>query len=184
MVWIVTGVLIYSISIISTGTIVEIAENTDEDPLECIADECHPRLSSNIEVYSYEIEYIYNNLTETTIQGHVTIDFTIKQSMTQLVYHAKRLIKLDEPVLSTDGRNHSVTMRLYPPNDYVSLYFSSNDSVFAPGRYELKQGFVVSLVDGNVGFYQNSYKDKNGTIGYRWICLREKKTERVDWWDF
>jgi hypothetical protein len=136
------------------------------DPSECIEDECNPRLSSNLEVHSYELEYIYNHTNETTVQGYVAINFTLKEPINQLIYHAKRMVKLEEPLLYEDGVHRLVTMRTYPPNDYISLRLVSKNSLFAPNRYSLKQKFVVSLIDGSVGFYQSTYKDSNGTTGY------------------
>ena len=59
-------------------------------------------------------------------------------------------------------------MRKYPPHDYISLRQPSNKSLFTPGQYRLQQKFVVSLIDGHVGFYQSIYNDGNGTRGY-WI---------------
>lgn len=165
MSWIIAGVLIFCIAFTATGPVVQTTEKPDEDSLQCIDDECHPRLSSSIDVSSYEIEYTYNNLNETTIQGNVIIDFTIKEPTNQLIYHAKRMIELGEPVLSQDGIDRLVIMRQYPPNDYISLRLIGNESVFSPGQYLLKQNFLVSLIDGNVGFYQSLYKDGNGTIG-------------------
>lgn len=176
MSWIIAGVLICCIALTATGPVVQTTEkpiSVDEDSLPCIDDECHPRLLSSIDVYSYEIEYIYNNFTETTIRGNVIIDFTIKEPTTQLIYHAKRMIELGEPVLTQDGIDRLVIMRQYPPNDYISLRLIGNESVFSPGQYQLKQNFLVSLIDGNVGFYQSLYKDGNGTIGYGLSCEEE-----------
>jgi hypothetical protein len=176
MLWIIAGVLFYCISLSSAGllpeqiqeinelaTISQIVANTNS--LECIEDECNPRLASNIEVHRYELEYIYNNTNDTTVQGHVTIFFTLKEPINQLIYHAKRMVELDEPLLYEDDINRLVTMRKYPPNDYISLRLVTKNSSFTPNRYRLKQNFVVSLIDGHVGFYQSIYNDGNGTMG-------------------
>ncbi|CAF4416016.1 unnamed protein product, partial [Adineta steineri] len=58
-----------------------------------------------------------------------------------------------------------VTMRIYSPNDYISLQSLSNDSLFTPNRYSLKQRFIVNLTDGSIGFYQSAFKLGNGTKG-------------------
>ncbi|UJR37822.1 hypothetical protein I4U23_030512 [Adineta vaga] len=131
----------------------------------CIEDECNTRLSANIEVHSYELEYIYKNSTQTIVQGHVTINFTLKEPIKQLIYHAKRFIELEEPLLYEDGIHRLVSMRTYPSNDFISLRLATRNSSFASNHYVLKQGFLVSLVDGNIGFYQSLYKNINGTTG-------------------
>ena len=133
--------------------------------LECIEDECKLRISTNLEVHSYDLEYIYTHMNETTARGSVIIDFTLKEPTNQLIYHGKRMIQLDKPALYEDGVLRLVTMRIYPPNDYISLRIAPNNSVFKPNRYRLKQTFVVSLIDGNVGFYQSLYNDGNRTVG-------------------
>jgi hypothetical protein len=179
MSWIIVGVIFYFISLITAGlvplqtqeideltTISQITTTKKFQSLECIEDECNPRLSSNLEVHSYELEYIYNNTNDTTAQGYVTIDFTLKESINQLIYHAKRMVELDEPLLYEDGINRPVTMRKYPPNEYISLRLVSNNSQFTPNQYTLKQKFVVNLIDGHVGFYQSVYNDDDGTTGY------------------
>lgn len=177
------GFIFYSISLITAGilpqttqeineltTISQVIESTTDDKnfdvSDCIEDECNPRLTSNLEVHSYELEYTYNNTNDTIVQGYVIIDFTLKEPVNQLIYHAKRMIEIDEPLLYEDGINRLVTMRKYSPNDYISLRLSSNDSQFTPNKYILKQKFVVSLIDGHVGFYQSIYHDGNGTMGY------------------
>lgn len=147
--------------------VLSITTETNSVGTTCIDDECNPRLLSNIEVHCYELEYIYSNVSDTTVQGYVSIDFTLKQPIKQLIYHAKRILQLEEPALYEDGVYRHVTMRTYPPNDYVSLRLLSTNTSFATNRYTLKQKFVVSLTDGNVGFYQSLYHDGNGTIGYK-----------------
>ncbi|CAF3616264.1 unnamed protein product [Adineta steineri] len=132
---------------------------------ECIEDECNQRILADLEVHSYELEYIYKNNDDTTAQGLVTIDFTLKQPVKQLIYHGKRFVQLDEPVLYEDNINRLVTMRIYSPNDYISLQSLSNDSLFTPNRYSLKQRFIVNLTDGSIGFYQSAFKLGNGTKG-------------------
>jgi hypothetical protein len=182
MSWIIAGVIFYCISLIIAGliplqtqeideltTISEITTTKKFQSLECIEDECNPRLSSNLEVHSYELEYIYNNTNDTTVQGYVTIDFTLKESTNQLIYHAKRMVELDEPLLYEDGINRPVIMRKYPSNEYISLRLVSTNSQFTPNRYRLKQKFVISLIDGHVGFYQSVYNDDDGTTEYRYI---------------
>lgn len=181
MSWIIAGVLLYGISLITASLIPQATKAIDEittslpklrqkqqqDILECLEDECNPRLLSNLEVHTYELEYIYNNTNDTSIQGHVTIDFTLKEPTNQLIYHAKRMLELGEPFLYENGIHRLVTIRKYPPHDYVSLRLISNDSIFTPGQYKLQQRFVVSLIDGHVGFYQSLYIDGDGSIGYR-----------------
>ena len=134
-------------------------------PIQCIDDECQPRLLSNIQVHSYELKYLYKNVDDTTAEGEVTIDFTLKQPTTQLIYHAKRLLNLSEPRLYEDGVYRPVSMRLYTPNDYVSLRSLTENRIFTTNRYELKQNFVVNLIDNNVGFYQGTFNQGNGTRG-------------------
>jgi hypothetical protein len=182
MSWIIAGVIFYCTSLISIGslaglvrqqtqeineftTISQVTTTKKFDSLECIEDECNPRLSSNLEVHSYELEYIYNNTNETIVQGYVIIDFTLKEPINQLIYHAKRMVELNEPLLYEEGIHQIITMRKYPPNDYISLRLASKNSQFTPNRYKLKQNFVVSLIDGHVGFYQSIYNDGNGKTG-------------------
>ncbi|CAF0733249.1 unnamed protein product [Rotaria sordida] len=184
MSWIIVDVVFYCISLITVGALAgRISQSTQEvntfvTPLNistiqttqnlnqstCIEDECNPRLLSDLEVHSYELEYIYNNINDTTVQGRVTIDFTLKQPINQLIYHAKRMLQLDEPVLYEDGVHRLVTMGKYPPHNYISLRLLLENSSFTPNRYSLKQKFIVSLIDGNVGFYQTLFNDGNGTI--------------------
>jgi hypothetical protein len=174
MLWIIAGV----ISLITAGLVSQSTEkinevttslpikiNKKQKLYECIEDECNPRLLAHIDVHSYELEYIYNSTKDTTVQGYVTIHFLLKQPIKQLIYHAKRMVKLDEPLLYEDGINRLVTMRKYPPHDYISLRLASNDSSFTPGHYSLQQRFVISLIDGYVGFYQSIYNDGNGVRG-------------------
>ena len=135
------------------------------DPAQCVEDECHSRLLAQVEVQSYELEYIYENANDTTVQGQVIIDFTLKQPVSQLIYHAKRMLNLTAPLLYEDGVQRLVSMREYLPNDYISLRLESNETAFPPNQYRLKQKFVVSLIDGNVGFYQTTFNDGNRTRG-------------------
>jgi hypothetical protein len=188
MSWFIPGVILYCSSLIIAGLVPEsllesnasdislqtstISSTTKKfDIKDCIEDECNQRLKSNLEVHSYELVYIYNNTNDTTVQGHVTINFILKEPINQLIYHAKRMVHLDEPILYEDGINLPVTMRQYAPNDYVSLSLKSNNSSFPPNRYVLKQNFIVSLIDGSVGFYQSTFKNGNGTRGYMNIFL-------------
>jgi hypothetical protein len=136
---------------------------TASNSLSCIDDECYSRLLANIDVHTYEIDYVYNNINQTTVQGHVTINFTLNEPITQLIYHGKRLIDLSMPILNEDGVLRSVVMRQYPPNDYISLRLTSEQKVFTPNRYYLSQNFTVNLTDGNLGFYQGIFNDGNGT---------------------
>lgn len=130
--------------------------------LECIEDECNPRLQSNIEVHIYELEYTCYSMNDTTVQGSVVIDFTLREPINQLIYHAKRMVSLEPPELYEDGINLPVTMQEYLPNDYLSLRLLTDNATFSPNRYQLKQKFVVNLTDGNIGFYQSVYNDGNG----------------------
>jgi len=177
--WIIAALLFYVASVVTVGllsgllprriqhiTILatptpSISNTTlSPDPSQCIDDECNPRLLSDIIVEKYQLEYLYNNTNQTTIQGEVIIEFILKQPIKQLIYHSKRMLKLESPELYEDNVCRTVLMRLYKPNDYISLYRTSNDS-FSPNKYILKQKFLVNLIDGNVGFYQNIYKDGN-----------------------
>ena len=135
---------------------------TTLDPSICVDDECNPRLSSDIVVRSYDLEYRYNDTQQTTAQGTVTITFELKQPIKQLIYHAKRMLQLDAPALFEDGVNRLVSMKSYAPHDYISLRLPTND-LFAPNRYQLIQKFVVNLTDGNNGFYQSTYLDQDGS---------------------
>ncbi|CAF2967031.1 unnamed protein product [Rotaria sp. Silwood2] len=185
MSWIILSVAFYCTSLITAGLVSglipqQIEEiNTQATPSDvstietttinldsstCIEDECHPRLLSNLEVHNYDLEYIYNHINDTIVQGYVTINFTLKEPINQLIYHAKRMVQLGEPVLYEDGVHRLVTMRNYTPHDYISLCLLSKNSSFSPNRYSLKQKFVVSLIYGNIGFYQTLYNDGNGTI--------------------
>lgn len=134
--------------------------------LECIEDECNPRLQSNIEVHIYELEYTCYSMNDTTVQGSVVIDFTLREPINQLIYHAKRMVSLEPPELYEDGINLPVTMQEYLPNDYLSLRLLTHNTTFSPNRYQLKQKFVVNLTDGNIGFYQSVYNDGNGKRRY------------------
>lgn len=182
--WIIVGVIFYCASVLTVGLlaglvprrtqyITVIATPTPipqttititQDPSQCIDDECNPRLLSDLIVDSYELEYICNDTKQTTIEGLVTIAFTLKQPIKQLIYHAKGMIKVEEPAILEDGVYRIVSMRKYIPNDYISLRLST-DSLFVPNRYKLVQKFVVSLTDPSIGFYQSFFKDKNETMG-------------------
>jgi hypothetical protein len=154
---------IQHITILGTPTSTTTAVPTTADPSVCIDDECNPRLLSDIIVDKYELEYQFNHTEQTTVPGRVKIEFTLKQPIKQLIYHSKRLLELEPPALYEDDVYRFVSMKLYLPNDYVSLRLTSND-FFAPNKYTLVQNFVVNLTDGNVGFYQNVYKDGNDTM--------------------
>jgi len=177
--WVIAAILFYCASVITVGllsgllprrtqhiTILATATpsiTTTQDPFACIEDECIPRLSSNLTVDSYELEYMYNNTNQTIAQGKVTIEFTLNQQIKQLIYHSKRLLNLEEPEIYEDDVYRSVLMRLYTPNDYISLRLTSND-LFTSNKYRLVQRFNVNLTDGNVGFYRNIFKDGNETM--------------------
>ena len=148
---------------IATTTTNEELTTTTLDPSACIDDECNPRLSSDIIVRTYELEYRYNDTEQSIVQGTVTITFDLKQPTKQLIYHAKRMAQLDPPALFEDGVNRLVSMRLYTPHDYVSLRLSSND-LFAPNEYRLVQKFVLNVVEDNTGFYQSTYRDEDGSM--------------------
>jgi len=178
--WIIAAVLFYCASVVTVGLLAGLLPRrtqhitiygtptatsitTTADPTICIDDECNPRLLSNLTVHNYQLEYIYNNTDQTTAQGNVTIEFTLNQPITQLIYHSKRLVLGDPDIIEVEGNvYHSVSMRLYAPNDYISLRLSTN-TPFPANRYKLVQAFVVNLTDGNVGFYQNIFKDGNET---------------------
>jgi len=179
--WIIAGVIFYCASVITVGllagllprrtqtitvvaTPTPIITTTTQDPSLCVEDECNPRLLSDLLVHSYELEYMYNDTTQTNVQGQVIIEFTLKQPIRQLIYHSKRMITLEEPALYEDGVNRLVSMRKYVPNDYISLRPLTNSS-FPANRYRLIQKFVISLIDGNSGFYQSIFKDGNETMG-------------------
>jgi hypothetical protein len=83
--WIIAFILFYCASVITVGllagllpkrvqhvvilaTPTQITSTTTQDPSICIDDECNPRLSSDIFVHSYELEYIYNHTNQTTVQ--------------------------------------------------------------------------------------------------------------------
>lgn len=133
-------------------------------PSQCIAAECESRLLSNIQVHSYDLEYLCKNMDETTVQGQVTMNFTLKEPTTQLIYHGKRLLNLSEPELYEDGVRRAVSMRLYAPKDYVSLRSLTDQGFFTPNIYLLKQSFVVNLIDSNLGFYQGTFKEGHGKL--------------------
>lgn len=176
-----TGVRVYLFSLLivslhgvplssSTKTIVPTPSSspptsTKSVPVTCIDDECHSRLLAQVDVHSYELEYIYKNTNDTTVQGQVIIDFTLKRAVSQLIYHGKRLLNLTVPTLYEDGVQRLVTMEQYAPNNYISLRLDSNETGFPANHYRLKQNFVVNLLDGNVGFYQGTFNDGNRTRG-------------------
>lgn len=140
-------------------------------PIQCLDDECRPRLLSDVQVHSYDLEYVYKHVDDTTVQGEVTIDFTLKQPTKQLIYHAKRLLNLSEPKLYENELFRPVSMRFYVPNDYVSLRSLAEQHIFPANRYKLKQTFVVNLIDNNVGFYQGTFNQGNGTRGSKTFFL-------------
>lgn len=181
--WIIVAVLFYCASVITVGLLAGLlprriqhitilatptadtpTTTTAPDPTACIEDECSPRLVSDLLVHTYELEYLYNDTEQTTAQGQVTINFTLKQPVIQLIYHAKRLLDLETPMIMQDGVHQHISMRLYPPNDYISLRLTSNASFVEDVQYQLTQKFTVNLTDGNVGFYQNVFKDGDGAM--------------------
>ena len=179
MSWMITGVVFCSILLITNGFAPPFTEenieittrplttlNPQSDALKCIEDECNPRLQSKIEVHTYELEYTCYSMNDTTIQGSVVIDFTLREPINQWIYHGKRMVSPDQPELYEDGVNLPVTMREYLPSDYLSLRLLSENATFSPNRYQLKQKFVVNLTDGNLGFYQSLYTDRNRQRGY------------------
>ena len=143
----------------TTGTTVT---TTTVHPSDCQEDECFPRLQSDLIVQSYQLEYRYSSSEQTAIPATVTIDFTLKQPVKQLIYHAKRLAKLEEPALFENNVNRLVRMRTYAPNDYVTLTLTS-DARFPPNQYRLIQNFMVNVTDGNAGFYQSFFQDEDGS---------------------
>ncbi|CAF1059093.1 unnamed protein product [Adineta ricciae] len=149
----------------TTGTITTTTGTmtTTQDPSLCVEDECNPRLSSDVIVHSYQIQYTYNDSKQTIVRGQVTIEFTLKQPIKQLIYHSKEMVELEEPALFEDEVYRFISMRTYVRNDYVSLRLMSN-SLFARNRYRLVQNFAVKLTDSNVGFYQTIYKDGDNTM--------------------
>ena len=138
------------------------AVTTTTDSSDCVGDECNARLSTDLIVHTYKLEYRYNDTQQTTAEGQVTIHFTLKQPAQQLIYHSKRMLQLEQPVLLENDVNRLVTMRAYPAHDYISLRLASN-LLFAPDRYELTQKFTVSLIDGNTGFYQSVFQETDDT---------------------
>lgn len=177
--WIIAAVLFYIASVVTVGLLAGLlpkrtqhityigtptadTPTTTESPLPCVNDECNPRLQSDLTVHKYTLEYFFNNTQQTTVQGQVTIDFTLKQSIQQLIYHGKRFLDLETPLLLEDNVTHLVSMKFYPPNDYIVLQSLSNE-LFPENTYTLIQKFTVNLADGNVGFYQNIYQDGNET---------------------
>lgn len=179
--WIIIAVLFYCASVTTVGllagflprrtrhitilatptpTPTSTSITTTEDPSICIDDECNPRLLSDLIIENYELEYMYNNSEQTILQGQVIINFQLKQPIKQLIYHSKRMSKLENPALYEDGVYRLISMRQYLPNDYISLRLLNNNS-FAPNKYKLVQKFLVDVADGNVGFYQNIFKDGN-----------------------
>ena len=176
--WIFAVLLFYCASVVTVGLLAGFLPRRTErikyigtptqpapvtpDPANCIADECNLRLASNITVHTYDLEYRYNSTTDTTVQGRVTIDFTLYEPIVQLIYHGKRLLNLEPPSLIEDNECRMISMRQYIPNDYISLRLTTNGA-FKPTRYKLTQRFTVNITDGNVGFYQNIFKDGNET---------------------
>jgi hypothetical protein len=128
----------------------------------CTGDACNPRLSSHVSVNSYELKFRYDDVQQSSIQGTVTIDFTLKESVEQLIYHAKRMQKLYEPTLFEGNVNRLVSMETYTPNDYVILRLK-NGGKFPSSNYRIVQSFVVNLVDDNVGFYQSTFLNEDGS---------------------
>ena len=176
--WIIVAVLFYCASVVTVGLLAGLlprrihhitiyatpapdtpTTTTTPDPSACDGDECNPRLVSDLMVHTYELEYLYNDTEQTTAQGQVKISFNLKKPVQQLIYHAKRLLNLQEPVVMQDGVHQHVSMRSYPPNDYISLRLMDNKPFVEVVPYLLIQNFTINLTDGNVGFYQNVFKD-------------------------
>ena len=111
-------------------------------------------------MHNYKLEYRYNGTQQTSAEGQVTIRFTLKQPTQQLIYHSKRMLRLEQPALFENDVYRLVTMRTYPANDYISLRLANN-LTFAANQYTLVQTFAVSLTDGNTGFYQTVFRDGN-----------------------
>ena len=137
-----------------------VSTTTTTDAAGCIGDECNPRLSTDLVVHNYKLEYLYNGTQQTSAEGLVTIRFTLKQPTQQLIYHSKRMLRLEQPALFENDVYRLVTMRTYPANDYISLRLANN-LPFAANQYSLVQKFAVSLTDGNTGFYQTVFRDGN-----------------------
>ncbi len=176
--WIITALLFYCASVVTVGLLSGLLPRrtqhvsilgtatqptTTSNPLTCIDDECNPRLLSNLTVDYYELEYMYNTTEQTTVQGQVTIEFTLHQPIRQLIYHSKRMLALEPPILVGGEVNRSVSMKLYVPNDYISLRLTTND-LFELNKYKLVQRFVIDLTDGTEGFYQTIFQDGNETM--------------------
>ncbi|CAF1192609.1 unnamed protein product [Adineta steineri] len=151
-------------SIITPATTTTTTLTSTHEPSICIEDECNPRLSNDLIVHNYTLQYLYNDTTQTHVQGVVIIEFTLKQPMKQIIYHSKRMIELEEPALYENGIYQFVSMKKYIPHDYISLRLMANAS-FPSNRYKLEQKFVVSLTDGNTGFYQSIFQDGDETMG-------------------
>lgn len=176
--WIIVAVLFYCASVITVGLLAGLlprrihhitiyatpppdtpTTTTIPDPSACEGDECNPRLVSDLMVHTYDLEYLYTSTEQTIIQGQVKINFNLKQPIQQLIYHAKRLLNLQTPLLMQDGVHQHTSMRIYPPNDYISLRLMDNKPFVEDVPFLLIQNFTVNLTDGNVGFYQNVFKD-------------------------
>lgn len=145
-------------------TAAHISTTTGTSP-SCVDDECKPRLASDLIVHGYQLEYMYNSTEQTTVAGQVTIEFTLKQPIRQLIYHAKEMVSLEEPALYEDGVYRLTSMQRYLPNDYISLQLPTG-TLFPRNRYRLVQNFVASLTGAGMGFYQVFFKDANGQTGY------------------
>ncbi|UJR17738.1 hypothetical protein I4U23_004636 [Adineta vaga] len=135
-----------------------------QNPTECIEDECQSRLLTDLLVNSYELEYICNDIQEITMKGQVTIDFNLKKPIKQLIYHARDMVEIEEPILLENGLQHSLIMKRYLPNDYISLRLVNN-SLFSTNQYKLTQKFVINLKNPSIGFYQSFFPDKNQING-------------------
>ncbi|CAF1531968.1 unnamed protein product [Adineta steineri] len=179
--WIICGIIFYCASLLTVGllagllprrthyiTIIETqtSTTTTPNPTQCIEDECNSRLLSDLIVNNYELEYVCNDLKQTTMEGQVTIDFNLRKPIKQLIYHAKEMIQLEEPILFENGMQHSILIKKYLPHDYISIRLLNN-SLFPMNRYKLIQKFVINLNNPSIGFYQSFFKDKkqaNGTL--------------------
>ena len=178
--WIIIAVVFYCASLVTVGllagllprrieyvTVLETSSlptTVTQDPSECVEDECSSRLVSDLMVDMYELEYICNDIKQTTMEGRVTIHFQLRQPIKQLIYHVKDMIELEEAMLFENDVQHTISMKRYLPNDYLSLRLVNN-SLFPNGQYKLKQKFVINLLNPSIGFYQSLFQDKNQING-------------------
>ncbi|CAF1318772.1 unnamed protein product [Adineta ricciae] len=178
--WIIIAIVFYCASLVTVGllagllprriqyiTVLETSSlptTVTQNPSECVEDECNSRLLSDLIVDSYELEYICNDIKQTTMEGQVTINFQLRQPIKQLIYHAKEMIELKDAILFENGVQHAISMKRYLPNDYLSLRLVNN-SLFPNSQYKLKQKFVINLLNPSIGFYQSLFQDTNQING-------------------